>query len=465
MYYSYKTRKTQKQEETLKLSFIDTAKQKITDILPDSYTRKQSHNSNDVIHSKNDNAYTYLSLFDRQTDNLHYKDYKLIFKDTQVRVGWAILKYFLMSKNYNITSNSDSPEDIEIADFITDCLDNMSIPFRDVVKNILTAIPYSYSVQEKVYTVRDGKIVIDSLYPIHRKTIDLNPWVRDNQGNLTHVYQKTSYGSEYIPANKCVIYSFEKEFDELEGNSILNELKPVCEDKDQVKDWLMTYANRLGSPVMYGKTDDENHAENMLNSFDDVADGTTGLVVGQTDEIGVIETSSKGEIYFSLLQYLDNQIFRSFFIGNLLLGDTSQTGSYAQINGQQDFMLYIMNGILTDVAQCLQQVINELVIYNYGREAKSPNISFENFIAKDILSLMNALKGFIDNGSFDSDNRGFKELLAKAFMSEADIKLDLDTVTDTTQALEDETNYNYQEPLTDTPEAQQIVDNVLEGII
>lgn len=449
------------------MAIIDKAKQKINDLLPSRYTRKQSYNSNhnDNIGGTGSDSYRYIRLANRKTRNLTYKQYQEILKDTQVRVGWAILKYFLISKNYNLTSNSDDPLDIEITEFVQDCFDNMNISFRDVVKNILTAVPYGYSVQEKVYTVRDGQIVIDSIYPIHRRTIDKNPFVKDNKGELTAIHQETDYGNVDIPADKCIVYGFEAEFDEIEGNSILNGVKPITEDKEDIMDWYMTYANRLGSPVLYGKTDDNNHANEMLNSFDDVADGTTGLVVGLEDELGVIETGSKGEIYSSLLQYKDNQIFRSFFIGNLLLGDTSQTGSYAQINGQQDFMLYIMNGILTDVAGCLQKVVNDLVTYNYGVDARSPNLSFDDFIAKDILGLMNTLKGFIDNGSFDPDNQGFKELLAKAFMSQADIKLDLDSVTNTTEALEDETNYEYQPPLEDTPNPEDIVNNVLEGII
>lgn len=449
------------------MSIIDKAKQKITDLLPSKYTKKQSYNSNsnDNIGGTGSDSYRYIRLVNRKTRNLTYKQYQDILKDTQVRVGWAILKYFLISKNYNLTSDSDDPLDIEIRDFVQDCFDNMNISFRDVVMNILTAIPYGYSVQEKVYTVRDGKIVIDSLYPIHRKTIDKDPFVKDNKGNLIAIHQESYYGDVDIPADKCIVYGFESEFDEIEGNSILNGIKPITEDKEDIMDWYMTYANRLGSPIMYGKTDDENHANEMLNSFDDVADGTTGLVVGLTDELGVIETGSKGEIYSNLLQYKDNQIFRSFFIGNLLLGDTSQTGSYAQITGQQDFMLYIMNGILTDVAGCLQRVINDLVTYNYGADARAPNISFENFIAKDILGLMNTLKGFIDNGSFDSDNQGFKELLGKAFMSQADIKLDLNTITDTTATLEDETNFDYQPPLEGTPNPEDVVNTVLEGIV
>ena len=179
------------------MTIIDKAKQKINDLLPSRYTRKQSYNSNhtDNIGGTGSDSYRYIRLANRKTRNLTYKQYQEILKDTQVRVGWAILKYFLISKNYNLTSNSDDPLDIEITEFVQDCFDNMNISFRDVVKNILTAVPYGYSVQEKVYTVRDGRIVIDSIYPVHRRTIDKNPFVKDNKGELTAIHQETDYGN------------------------------------------------------------------------------------------------------------------------------------------------------------------------------------------------------------------------------------------------------------------------------
>jgi hypothetical protein len=387
-------------------------------------------------------------------------------KDSQVKVGLEILKYFLISKNYNLTSNSDEEADVEITNFVQDCLDNMETPFRDVLKNILTAIRYSYSVQEKVYTLNtENQIVLKGLYPIHRKTLQKKPFITDDKGELIGIHQTAQLGTVDLPVDKCLIYSFDKEFDEIEGNSILNEVQPIVEDKDDAMDWLMTFAEQHENPVKYGKVQDKTARDMMLNSLNSISDGVTNVVVGKDDELGVLESSHNGDTFFKILQYKDNQIFRRFFIGNLLLGDTSQTGSYAQIAGQQDFMLYIMNGILTDVAQEIQKEINILVKWNFGVNAKAPNFAFESFIDKDLLALLNAVQPYIANGSLDSDNRGFKELLSKAFMKEADIKLDVENIEDTNQQLEDETDFSYQEPVPGASEAEALIQNQLEGII
>ena len=433
------------------------------------FTRKQSYNSGDdnITASTGGRYNSYTRLAHRQTNNLSYKQYRDIMKDPQVKVGLEILKYFLISKNYVLTSDSDDEISIEITDFIQESLDNMETPFRDVIKNILTAIRYGYSVQEKVYTMNtDNRITIKGLYPIHIKTLQNDPFIRDKTGELTGIHQESMYGAVDIPIDKCLLYSFDKEFDEIEGNSILNEIKPIAEDKEDIKDWLMTFLNKNESPTMYGKTDDPTHAPIIQDALDNVAAGATNIVVGTNDDLGILESSHRGEAYFTTLNYNDNQIFRRMFLGSLLLGSGDQTGSYAQSYTQENVLFQILDGVLTDIAQIIQRtVVNELTSMNFGLSAKAPSFSFEKFTKKDVLKLLEIVKGFIDNGSFDSDNQSFKELLGAAFLTEADIKLDLDNVTNTTEVLTDETNFDYQPPLPGESEANDLINEQLEGIV
>ncbi len=433
------------------------------------FTRKQSYNSGDdnITASTGGRYNSYTRLAHRQTNNLSYKQYRDIMKDPQVKVGLEILKYFLISKNYVLTSDSDDEISIEITDFIQESLDNMETPFRDVIKNILTALRYGYSVQEKVYTMNtDNRITIKGLYPIHIKTLQNDPFIRDDKGEIQAIHQESMYGTVDIPIDKCLLYSFDKEFDEIEGNSILNEIKPIAEDKEDIKDWLMTFLNKNESPTTYAKTDDPTHAPIIQESLNNISAGATNIVVGANDELGILESSHRGEAYFTTLNYNDNQIFRRMFLGSLLLGSGDQTGSYAQSYTQENVLFQIMDGILTDVAQIIQRtVVNDLTSMNFGLSAKSPSFSFEKFTKKDVLKLLEIVKGFIDNGSFDSDNQSFKELLGAAFLTEADIKLDLDNVTDTTQTLNDETNFDYQPPLPGESEANDLINEQLEGIV
>ena len=124
-------------------------------------------------------------------------------------------------------------------------------------------------------------------------------------------------------------------------------------------DWLMTFAERNGSPTMYGKADNEISRDEMLTAFEDIADGTMGMTVGPNEDVGILESSHNGEIFFNALAYKDNQIFRRMFIGNLLLGDNSQTGTYAQSQSQLEFGKLVFefqsqNGLILTISNLVQ---------------------------------------------------------------------------------------------------------------
>ena len=220
-----------------------------------------------------------------------------------------------------------------------------------------------------------------------------------------------------------LLYSYNSLYDEKEGHGLLYDFLPIIEDKENLMDWLMTFAEKNGSPTLYGKTSNPTSRDELLLAFDEVADGTTGIAIGSEDEVGVLESSHKGETYFSTLQYKDNQIFRRMFIGNLLLGDNSQTGTYAQSQTQFEVTQQVYDGILEEIANVFQeQIINPIVEFNYGKGVKAPIISFDKFTSGDMEKLFNIVKPLIDAGVVDSENSAVQESLALLFKSEAGVE-------------------------------------------
>ena len=157
----------------------------------------------------------------------------------------------------------------------------------------------------------------------------------------------------------------------------------------------------------------------MLTAFDDVADGTTGITVGVDEDVGVLESSHRGETFFKTLEYKDNEIFRRYYLGNLLLGSQSTTGSYAQSQTQLEFGKIVFDGILEEIANCFQrQVINNIVEWNFGDISLSPTISFDKFTTGDLAALFNTLKPLIDSGVIDSENKAVQDSIALMFKKE-----------------------------------------------
>jgi phage gp29-like protein len=343
-----------------------------------------------------------------------------ILRDSQVATGAEILKYLLSSKKWILT-NTDEDQDL-VYDFVNEMLTNTKTELGTVVKQMTSAILWGFSVHELIYNVRDGYVVVEDLLPIHIKTLQNVPFVYDDDGELIAIHQSGQNIDVDIPINKCLLYSYNSLYDEKQGHGLLYDFLPIIEDKENLMNWLMTFAEKNGSPTLYGKTDNPTSRDDLLYAFEDISDGTTGLVVGAEDEVGVLESSHKGETFFDTLAYKDNQIFRRMFIGNLLLGDNSQTGTYAQSQTQLEFGNMVFDGILEEIANTIQeQIINPIVEFNFGPNIKAPVISFDKFSSGDMQKLFTIIKPLMDSGVVDSENSAVQEALALLFKAEAGV--------------------------------------------
>ena len=395
------------------MSFIDN-------IRKDLFNR-MSRSSNIKSSVAKYNSYT--SLFQRNDKTVPYRVGMSILRDTQVSTGAEIIKYLLSSKQWILTNTNDEDDSI-VYDFIYNMLTEMEVELNTVVKQMTAAMLWGFNVHEIIYDVNsEGKLICRSLVPVHIKTLQNQPFVYDDDGELVAIHQQSQNIDVDIPINKVLLYSYNSLYDEHEGHGLLYDFLPIVEDKENLMDWLMTFAEKNGSPTLYGKTDNPVSRDELLNAFDDVADGTTGIAIGINDDVGVLESSHKGETYFSTLQYKDNQIFRRLFLGNLLLGDNSQTGTYAQSKTQFDFTMHVYDGILEEIANTFQeQLINPIVEFNYGKGVKAPIISFDKFSSGDMEKLFNIIKPLMDNGTLDSENSAVQESLALLFKAEAGVE-------------------------------------------
>ena len=410
-----------------------------------------TQNNDNYISGKS--GYRRISTYNNK--RLSYNQIQKICKDTQVKVGLDILNYFLLSKNYILTSASDDPKDVAIKDFVENMLNEMETPFRKVDKNMNTAIKYGFSVNEIVYKLNSNyQVVFKGIYPVHVRTLQNDAFNYNDKGELESFHQETDYGNADIPYGKCLHYAFDAEFDEVEGRSILVEIADFTEDKKNILNWLLTFLHKHEAPTLFAKLSTGTHAKKVRAMLDKVSGGKTNLTVGKDDDLGVLESSHRGETFFKALTLFDNYIFRRFYLGNLALGDPSQTGSYSQSETQFKMTMNIFNGIQEDKAACWQEKINEVVALNFGPNAKAPKFKYESFIEKDYLNLVNALKDFVNSGVIDYTAPWWKELIATAVQAESGVKVDTENIID---SLDDDVDYGYQVPLPGHEDAEQIL--------
>ena len=374
---------------------------------------------------------------DTYNEKRSYSDYRKMMKDPQVKTGINILTFFLLSREMKIVSFSDSEEDKVASEFIQDVLKNMKTKTRQVRKNIYTAIKYGFSANEVVYnTNNDNKIVIDGIYPIHRGTLDHEERFKFNKstGDLETLIQLDNEGNEIkIPFDKILMYSYDSEFNNPSGESILDAIYDVYYIKRRFEKWLAIFIEKHSSPTLVGKISENNisYKDEMREQLDEIKQGRTNMTIGNKDAVEVLESQNKGEAFFKALERSDDTIFRTLFIGNLLLGQTS-TGSYSQAQTQLTVTKMILDGIHEEIAIVLQELFDKLIGFNF-ENTNSPKVLFEKFEDKDIIKLLESFKPYFDDGSLDSDTQWFKEIIASAIKELSGINVDKESISQSEQ--------------------------------
>ncbi|MBF4469178.1 MAG: DUF935 family protein [Methanobrevibacter arboriphilus] len=362
-----------------------------------------------------------------------YKDYRKMLKDPQIKTGINILTFFLLSREMKIIAFSDTPEDKAAADFIKYALKSMKTNTRQLRKNLYSAIKYGFSANEIVYTTnQDKQIIIHGIYPIDRGTLEHEERFKFNKstGDLEAIIQKEDEDKKItIPIDKVLMYSFDAEFNDPNGESILDALYDSHYVKKRFEKWLAIFIEKHASPTLIGKISEASQEwkDTLKKQLDEIRQGRTNMTVGEADEVVVLESQNKGEAFFKALERLDDTIFRSLFIGNLLLGQTS-TGSYAQSQTQLTVTKLILDGIHEEVGIEFQGLFDKLIGFNF-ENANSPKCVFEKFEDKDLTALLEAIKPFSDDGTLDLNTQWFKEIIASTIKELSGITVDKNNIT------------------------------------
>ncbi len=145
----------------------------------------------------------------------------------------------------------ESPASLDAAQFLEECLLDMSVTWEDTVSEMLSMLQYGWSYFEKVYKIRrgpdekdasmkskytDGKIGWRKI--AFRAQDTLERWEFDEDGGLSGMHQTdlSSGKTAYIPIEKAILFRTEVTKDNPEGRSIL---------RNAVTDWF--YLKRISN--------------------------------------------------------------------------------------------------------------------------------------------------------------------------------------------------------------------------
>lgn len=278
--------------------------------------------------------------------------------------------------------DGEIPEESQkIADFVEDAIFNkMEDGWDTKLREILTFLPFGYSLFEKTYK-SDGKNVwIEKLG--FRKQVTIMRWITtDRKPGVQQQLPTPGPNGQYtvdIPGHNLLLFTFRKEGDNYAGISVLRS----CYKNYYIKDKLYKFdavkheRQGVGIPVIY-------LPKNATKAQKTVAAAIVKSIRA-TEQTGVVMPGSKndgwlfefanlnagtGTDLWESIKHHNREIAKNVLAQFLELGDSGSGGSYSLGADQSD--LFVSN--LTAVANSICEVMNkylvqELVDLNFDTE-------------------------------------------------------------------------------------------------
>lgn len=321
----------------------------------------------------------YLSSYDfpYNPDNLcsanNYDIYDEMRHDDQVKAAISMKKDMVIGSGWQIKTENE-----ELKEFIEGNLKNLNndgleSSFEEVLRDILTAYEYGFSLSEVVYALGE-----DNLYRI--KTIKVRPphsfkFELDDKGNVVQVKQSTNKGADLsFNPDLFLHFAYQMEFGNPYGVSDLKAAFTPWKIKKYALRFYAKYLERFVSPVVHGAYDSAGGATDSGALYDilKTIQNSTVLVTPDNVKVEFIQPDKGGaDIYEKAINQLDMKIARAILMPDLLgmSGDKTAGGAYAL--GEKQFQLFL--GTIKKERELLakkitQKVIRPLVQSNWGDE-------------------------------------------------------------------------------------------------
>ncbi|MFG0247518.1 MAG: hypothetical protein ACF8OB_01420 [Phycisphaeraceae bacterium JB051] len=333
-----------------------------------------------------------------------YDTYRQMLSDPTIALARAVVMSPLIGNTWSIQSKDDTPEDRAL--FIEEMLDPM---IRHIIRGMLRSLDYGWAGFEKVFEIREGKLVLKRLKPLLHDMTEINV---DRNGK----FQGFKQSAVELGLNKSLLFTYDREGDNHYGRPRLENARQPWSWWNQANEGAARYDNKIAGvmPVIHyplGKSKDktgterDNYeiAQNVLNN---IAAGK-GIAVpnrkameddsdGKEWSIELMEDKGGRQGSFNdRLRYLDSLKFRA-----MLRPERSalegQFGTKAEAQTHGDLGLLDGEQIQVDLAETVNwHVVDQLLVLNFGEEARG-SVWFEpnplqdesKQLARDIVKAM-----------------------------------------------------------------------------
>lgn len=339
-------------------------------------------------------------------------------QDPTIKIGLSVIKHPMQRAEWNIVC-----EKAEISNFVED---NFRPLWDEFFINLLSAIDFGKAVFEKIFAYKNSYLQYKKLLALRPETVSV--YFSSKTGEVTRVRQSPQDDislqaeskkekTDDIPPEKVFIYTHQKEFASVEGESRLTGVYPywlMCSDIYKyanifyhrfaiplVRGWAPRGETTVGSHPRTGEAIKQDNLQWWMSALANIHEATT-LVheysEGEEWGIEIHEPKESGVRYLEYIEHLNIMKLVALFVPELTVMKGVR-GSYALGKEQTELFLDNEEAILKEIkGQIDEFLIAPLVKLNFGENAPKAYWTYQpisrqvkTYIAKVFELLTNAL--------------------------------------------------------------------------
>jgi len=356
--------------------------------------------------------------------------YETMYWDDQINMCLTALKLIRLSSGFEIEPASEDVADQEVADFVADALNDVRdpcnkrrTPIHSVVYNTMGALEMGWSLQETVLRIIEegrwtGKVGYKAIKSKNPKYFNVSVDDFDAILEIVSISGRT-YGRKY-PAEKFLVYSFMKRYENVFGTSRLRSLYQWWWVKQIMIRAMGVYMEKFGIPMPIGHyprrfTTTKQNA--LLDALKQMR-FEHALILPDGATVDFKEVSGKGAAGFlEIINKADAQIAKTI-MGQTLTseaGGQDGAGSFSLGKVQFTILELYLNFLGRDVSENpMQTLIERLVDYNFSGVVKYPRWKFKPLSSENLAEHVGRFNSSVAAGTViatEADEERIREIL------------------------------------------------------
>lgn len=288
-----------------------------------------------------------------------------------------LAEMLIRGTSWGVSPASTSKADVEAAEFLKSCMDDMEMSWPDTISEILSMLTYGFSFHEILYKVRRGPTERSARYrskyndgsigwrnlPV-RSQNSLNGWIfnKDNEAVAFEQLAEPDYQKVVIPFSKGLLFRTRVTRDNPEGKSLLrNAYRPWFFKKHfEEIEGIGIERDLAGFPVLQSpegldlwNEDDPNMVALRSRAEELVAnvrrDSEEGILLPYGWDLKLLTSGSSRQLDIGgTIERYDNRIAITMLSDIILLGNKS--GSFALADTKQSMLASSLQSQLLNIA-------------------------------------------------------------------------------------------------------------------